>query len=292
MAELLNSRPDAKPVQSGVLAAEAARTSTRERRLSGLFRPRTELSRRSATIVGILGVVLFFGTWTIVSLSGIVPALFLPSPIAVVSRLYQMFVTEGYAVDILVSSGRVMAGFGLAAALAVPLGLLIGNISFFRALLEPLFGAARYLPATAFIPLLIIWLGLDESQKVSVIFIGTFFPLVLMIADASSSVSRDLVNSGYTLGASNRQILFRVLLPGALPAIFDQLRITVGIAWTYLIVAELVGANRGIGISILSAQRFLLTDAVIAGIVTVGILGVVTDVLFRLLHKRLFHYIR
>lgn len=267
-----------------------ARPRPRKRR--SLLRPREALPARVATTVSAAGVVGFFGLWAVVANSGLVPQFFLPTPVEVVSRLVAMFGHDGYTVDVLASSGRVLGGFALAAVLAVPLGLLIGNIAVVRSLLEPLFGAARYLPATAFIPLLIIWLGIDEPQKVAVIFLGTFFPLVLMVADVSASVPRDLVNSAYTLGASPGQVLFRVLLPGALPAIVDQLRITIGIAWTYVIVAEIVGAERGIGIAILQSQRFLLTDAVIAGILTVGLLGVATDMAFRVAQRHLFPYAR
>ena len=267
-----------------------ARPRPRKRR--SLLRPREPLPARVAATVSAAGVVGFFGLWAAAANSGLVPQFFLPTPVEVVSRLVAMFGHDGYTVDVLASSGRVLGGFALAAVLAVPLGLLIGNIAVVRSLLEPLFGAARYLPATAFIPLLIIWLGIDEPQKVAVIFLGTFFPLVLMVADVSASVPRDLVNSAYTLGASPGQVLFRVLLPGALPAIVDQLRITIGIAWTYVIVAEIVGAERGIGIAILQSQRFLLTDAVIAGILTVGLLGVATDMAFRVAQRHLFPYAR
>lgn len=256
----------------------------------GWLRPRTPLPAYTRLAISVSGVLVLLFLWLALTATGLVPAFFLPSPGAVVGRAVTMFRTDGYGIDVAVSTGRVFAGFGLAVALAVPLGVLMGNLSFFNALLEPMFGAARYLPATAFIPLLIIWLGIDESQKIAVIFLGTFFPLVLMVADASASVRREVVDIAATLGATPRQILVHVLLPGALPSIMDQLRVTMGIAWTYVIVAELVGAQRGIGIAILQSQRFLLTDAVIAGIVVVGVLGVATDWAFRMLHRRLFPY--
>jgi NitT/TauT family transport system permease protein len=240
--------------------------------------------------ISVAGVLCFFLLWLLVTEAGWIQPFFLPSPIAVASRLGDMVVNGGYLVDVWASVYRVFGGFLLAAVVAVPIGILIGNFPFFRSLLEPLLSTARYLPATAFVPLMIIWLGINESQKISVIFIGTFFPLALFIASISEGVSSDLMNSAYSLGASSRQVFFKVLLPACVPAIMDALRITAGIAWTYVIVAELVGADKGMGIAILQSQRFLLTDQVIAGIVAVGILGVLTDLGFRYAHRKLFPY--
>jgi NitT/TauT family transport system permease protein len=240
--------------------------------------------------ISVVGVLAFFLLWLLVTEAGWIQPFFLPSPIAVASRLATMVVNGGYLADVWASAYRVFGGFLLAAAVAVPIGILIGNFPFFRSLLEPLLSTARYLPATAFVPLMIIWLGINESQKISIVFMGTFFPLVLFIASISEGVSSDLMNSAYSLGASSRQVFFKVLLPACVPAIVDALRITAGIAWTYVIVAELVGADKGMGIAILQSQRFLLTDQVIAGIVAVGILGVLTDLAFRYAHRKFFPY--
>lgn len=254
------------------------------------LRPRTNLHPREKITISTFGVLCFFLVWLVVTEAGWIQPFFLPSPIAVVTRLSDMIVNGGYLIDVWASVYRVFGGFLLAAVVAVPIGILIGNFPFFRSLLEPLLSTARYLPATAFVPLMIIWLGINESQKIAVIFVGTFFPLALFIASISEGVSSDLMNSAYSLGANSRQVFFRVLLPACVPAILDALRITAGIAWTYVIVAELVGAEKGMGIAILQSQRFLLTDQVIAGIVAVGILGVLTDFAFRFAHRRLFPY--
>ncbi|MER9158959.1 ABC transporter permease [Mesorhizobium sp. M0778] len=254
------------------------------------FRPRAILPASERMTISVVGVLAFFLLWLLVTEAGWIQPFFLPSPIAVASRLATMVVNGGYLADVWASAYRVFGGFLLAAAVAVPIGILIGNFPFFRSLLEPLLSTARYLPATAFVPLMIIWLGINESQKISIVFMGTFFPLVLFIASISEGVSSDLMNSAYSLGASSRQVFFKVLLPACVPAIVDALRITAGIAWTYVIVAELVGADKGMGIAILQSQRFLLTDQVIAGIVAVGILGVLTDLAFRYAHRKFFPY--
>lgn len=254
------------------------------------LRPRAKLPASERTTISVVGVLGFFLLWLLVTEAGWIQPFFLPSPTAVASRLANMVVSGGYLEDVWASAYRVFGGFLLAAVVAVPIGILIGNFPFFRSLLEPLLSTARYLPATAFVPLMIIWLGINESQKISIVFMGTFFPLALFIASISEGVSGDLLNSAYSLGANSRQVFFKVLLPACVPAIVDALRITAGIAWTYVIVAELVGADKGMGIAILQSQRFLLTDQVIAGIVAVGILGVLTDLAFRYAHRKFFPY--
>ena len=159
-----------------------------------------------------------------------------------------------------------------------------------QAFFEPIIAAVRYMPASAFIPLLIIWFGIYEKEKIAVIFIGVFFPLTLLIADVSANIPKELVNIAYTLGASRWHVFWRVLLPASWPGVLDNMRIGIGWAWTYLIVAELVAASTGIGHVILSASRFLQTDKIIAGIITIGILGLLTDALFRWLYWLLFPY--
>lgn len=261
------------------------------RRLRTYLRPRAALSSRERSTISVVGIFLFLAIWFVVTEAGLIQPFFLPSPVSVAKRLFEMVAFEGYLRDVWSSTFRVFGGFLIAAAVAIPIGILIGNFPFFRSLLEPILSTARYLPATAFVPLMIIWLGINESQKVAVIFIGTFFPLALFTASISEGVSSDLMNSAYSLGANSRQVFFRVLLPACVPSIVDSLRITAGIAWTYVIVAELVGADSGMGIAILQAQRFLLTDQVIAGIVAVGILGVLSDLVFRFAHRKLFPYL-
>jgi NitT/TauT family transport system permease protein len=166
----------------------------------------------------------------------------------------------------------------------------MGSIRAVQALLEPLLGAARYMPATAFVSLLIIWMGIGEAEKAGLIFIGVFFPLCLIVADAASATPKEFLNVSYTLGASRRRAFLHVLLPATMPQIVDLLRIACGWAWTYVVVAELVAAQSGIGYVILSAGRFLRTDQVIAAVLTIGALGLVTDLLFKLLYARLFPY--
>ncbi|HEX4236240.1 MAG TPA: ABC transporter permease subunit, partial [Caldimonas sp.] len=157
-----------------------------------------------------------------------------------------------------------------------------------EAFFEPFVSFARYLPASAFIPLLILWAGIGEAQKLALIFIGSFFQLVLMIAVIIGNTRRDLVEAAYTLGVGDQSLIRRVLLPGAAPEIAETLRMVLGWAWTYVIVAELIGASTGIGHMITDSQALLATDQIIFGIIVIGLIGLISDVLFKAVNRWLF----
>jgi NitT/TauT family transport system permease protein len=159
-----------------------------------------------------------------------------------------------------------------------------------QALLEPLTDFIRYMPAVAFIPLVMLWIGIDEGAKVAIIFIGTFFQMVLMVAEDVRRVPMAQIEVAQTLGASRCEVIEKVIIPSAKPALLDTLRITMGWAWTYLVVAELVAANSGLGYAIIKAQRFLQTDKIFAGILLIGAIGLAMDQAFRLLHRLAFPY--
>ena len=226
--------------------------------------------------------------WSALTYGKIVPALFLPAPDQIVTSAITLFVDFNLMDDVLASVGRVTAGFLLAALIGVPLGVLMGSLKVFEAFLEPLLGFVRYMPASAFIPLFILWLGIGESEKIAVIFFGTFFQLTLMVMDVTKNVSQALIDTAYTLGVSRSAVFWRVILPASMPGIVDTLRITFGWAWTYLVVAELVAASSGLGYMIMQSQRFLKTSHIILGIVVIGIIGILIDVFFKWLYRRLF----
>ncbi|RZI78926.1 MAG: ABC transporter permease subunit, partial [Rubrivivax sp.] len=149
----------------------------------------------------------------------------------------------------------------------------------------------RYMPAVAFVPLVMVWVGIDEGAKIAIIFIGTFFQMVLMVAEDVRRVPLPQIEAAQTMGATRIEILEKVIVPSVKPALLDTLRITMGWAWTYLVVAELVAANSGLGYAILKAQRFLQTDKIFAGILLIGLIGLVIDQVFRFAHRKAFPWL-
>jgi NitT/TauT family transport system permease protein len=255
-----------------------------------LLAPKEPIPRALAVGLGIGAFVLVLALWAALTYGGAVQPLFLPKPGTVAKAWYDMFAHEAFLSDVWASFWRIFVGFLVASALAIPLGIAIGSFRAAQAFFEPIIAAVRYMPASAFIPLLIIWFGIGQKEKFAVIWFGVFFPLTLMVADVSANVPKELVNIAYTLGASRRQVFRRVLLPACWPGVIDNLRIGIGWAWTYLIVAELVAASTGIGHVILQSSRFLETEKIIAGILTIGILGLLSDAFFRILYRVLFPY--
>jgi NitT/TauT family transport system permease protein len=252
------------------------------------MRPLQPVNPGTRIVLGISFFVLFFALWAAVTFGGMVSKTFLADPLTMVRSGYDLLVNQGFSKDIGMTVWRVLGGFVLAALLAVPLGVLMGAYKPIEAFFEPFVSFARYLPASAFIPLLILWAGIGEAQKLAVIFIGSFFQLVLMFAVSVGNTRRDLVEAAYTLGASDRGIVTRVLLPSSAPEIAETLRMVLGWAWTYVIVAELIGASSGIGHMITDSQALMATDQIIFGIIVIGVIGLVTDMAFKALNRKLF----
>jgi NitT/TauT family transport system permease protein len=213
----------------------------------------------------------------------------LPSPLQVLAALYGL-IQDGFLYDVLKSVYRIAFSFALAVAFAYPMGLLIGTSASLSAFFSPLISAFRYLPAPAFVPLLLMWLGAGDGQKVALLFLGVVWFLITIIADHVRAVPRELVDTARTLGADTRQIYFTVIAPSSWPRVWDALRQMLAVSWTYLVIAEIVAATDGIGAMMMRAQRFVRVDDVMAGILTIGILGVLFDLLFRAVGRRLFRY--
>lgn len=253
---------------------------------------RGELPRSAVWGLAAAGLLLPLLLWWLVSLAGLSNPLFLPGPEAVLARVGRWWSEEGLLADIGISVWRVMGGFGASALIALPLGLYIGTYRPVQAFLEPLTDFIRYMPAVAFIPLIMLWVGIDEGSKILIIFIGTFFQMVLMVAEDVRRVPMAQIEAAQTMGASRGEIIKLVILPSARPALLDTLRITCGWAWTYLVVAELVAANSGLGYAILKAQRYMHTDKIFAGIILIGIIGLLTDQAFRWLGRVAFPWLK
>ena len=169
--------------------------------------------------------------------------------------------------------------------------MLMSSYRAVGAFTEPLIDFIRYLPVPALVPLTLIWLGIGEGSKIALLWIGTFFQLVLLVADDARRVPKEFIETGRTLGASDRALMKDVLLRAMLPNMVDSLRITLGWCWTYLIVAEIVASNSGIGYELWTARRYGKTPEVFAGILTIGVIGLVSDQAIRFLHRRWFRYL-
>jgi NitT/TauT family transport system permease protein len=256
-----------------------------------LFRLYGEVPAR-AYLVASAALPATLGTlWVVLTYGGWVDPIFLPTPNAILEAAWTSLRDGVLQEDVLTSSYRILVGWLVATALALPLGVLMGTLRLFEALLEPLISPGRYIPIVALIPLSILWTGVGDVQKFTMIFLGTFFPEVLMVADNVKAVPQDIVRVARTFGLGTRELLRDVIVPYALPQIFDTLRTTLGWAWTYLVVAELVAANSGLGFRIMQAQRYLATDRILLGVTVIGLLGFLTDFAFKAAYRRLFPWV-
>ena len=280
--------------------APAPSAASPRRRRRGFIRmyltPKQAIPGPARLTLAVSSFVFVVGVWWLLAVlvqnaSPDLGPLFVPSPYQVVLTWWDMMVNLAFYNDVGWSAFRIVAGFLLAAAVAVPLGLLMGSFEAVRSFFNPPINAIRYMPASAFIPLLILLQGLGEDEKITIIWIGVFFQLVLMVMDIAHRVPDEMLNVAYTLGASRWTVFYKVFLPATFPEVVDALRITMGWAWTYLIVAELVAAEHGIGSFILIAERYLRADRIIAAIITIGVLGLITDTLFAIVHRVAFPYV-
>lgn len=257
-----------------------------------MFSLTATVSGRRFIAIAILVFLVLGLLWWGVTETGLVTQLFLPSPKMVILRLQELAVSGKLVDDLLVSVYRISLGFLISTIFALPIGILIGSYRAWEAAIEPLVDFIRYMPVVAFVPLTILWTGTGDAQKFLIIFIGTFFQQVLLVMDNVKSVPRDFINLGRTLQMPEWRILSRIILPSAMPAIWDSMRISLGWAWTWLVVAELVAATSGLGYRITTAQRFFQTDTIFGYLLLLGVLGLATDQAMKWAHRRLFRYLR
>ncbi|MDB4837592.1 ABC transporter permease [Marinomonas sp.] len=222
---------------------------------------------------------------------------YLPAPHEVAIAFYTAFVTEPqrrseeWLHESLWSSLQVIFwGFLISSIFGIPLGILAGTYDFFSRLFEPFIGFFRYLPAPAFGALAVAILGIYQEPKIAIIFIGTFFQQVLVVANTTRKLDPALLEAGQTLGTTNRSMLFRIVIPGILPDLYRDIRILLGWAWTYLIVAELIGTSSGITWFITQQARYKNFDNVFAAIIMIGILGLTIDLILAWFGKSLFRW--
>lgn len=259
----------------------------------------TQLTVPRAPISPVLSVaasfsiwILIIAAWSISTYGGFVKEIFLPTPTAVVRRGVELWQDGTLFDNVWASVVVVMLGFCFSSIIAVPLGLIAGTYRIVQSAIGPVVDFTRYLPVTSFVPLFILWIGIGLEQRAAVIFFGVFFQQIVMVADITRNVPDDLLNASYTLGASRRSVLVNVLAPAAAPGIIDTLRITIAWGWTYLVVAELVGASAGLGYMSMRAMRGFQVDTIFLAIAIIGLLGLATDQAFRVARKVFFPWYR
>lgn len=256
-----------------------------------LFAFRGKLDRRIELAIAIGTSALVLIVWEAIGQSHLINPLFLPAPSAVLGAMWEMTLHQNLLWQAGVSTLRVWIAFLLAAAMAIPIGILMSSYRPIGAALEPIIDFIRYLPVPALVPLSIIWFGVGENTKIFLLWLGTFFQLVLMVADDMRRVPHEYVEIAWTVGANQRQVLTDVAFRALLPSLVDNLRITLGWCWTYLIVAEIVAADSGIGFVIWTSRRYMKTPEVMAGVVVIGLIGLISDQILRALHRRWFRYL-
>ena len=267
------------------------------RRKAPLWALRTPIPAQTGRILGVASVVLVLAAWCVCSYvmvgeadnrRPLVPYFYLPAPDQVVKALIYLIYEQDLFGSIRVSALRIIYALTLSVAVAFPLGLLMASFEVVNRFFDPLIAPLRYLPITAFIPLLILWFGIDEQQKVAFLFLGTVVYLLPAVVDAIRAVPDEMVQTAYTLGASKFQAIYSVLIPAALPQIFDGFRVMNAIAWTYIILAEMVKAKSVIGYLNFQAGQRNKTEWLFAGILVVGVIGILTDVAIRGMNRLLF----
>jgi taurine transport system permease protein len=245
----------------------------------------------SSVAISVVTMVALFLLWFAITNLGLIKPLFLPSPQAVWLQFVEYL--TGAANDkplwqhFAASMGRVFLAFLLACLTAVPVGIAMGMSRVARGIFDPPIEFYRPLPPLAYLPLIIIWFGIDEMPKVLLIYLACFAPLALAARSGMKSAAQEQINAAYSMGASYRQVILHVILPSALPEILVGMRIAVGFGWTTLVAAEMVAANVGLGQMVLNASNFLRTDIVIMGIVVIGVVAYLFDMLMRWVEHKL-----
>jgi NitT/TauT family transport system permease protein len=251
---------------------------------------RTNLSQGTSFALGLVSPVVLFGAWCGLSYGGFAPPDFLPSPTEVLRGILQLFIEHDLWQAIVISSRRIGIAFLLASAVAVPLGVLMGSFEAINRIFEPVVSPLRYMPISAFIPLLILWFGIYEKQKIAFLFLGVFVYLLPVVVTAIRAVPEELVQTALTLGASKFQVIRTVLVPAALPEICDSFRVMNAISWTYVILAEAVNPEHGLGYMVELARTHQKASWSFAGLFVIGGIGLITDAAIRLFWNVAFRW--
>lgn len=252
---------------------------------TGFLRLREDIPDRIRRPLVVASIVAPLLLWEVLTATRAVKPLFLPSPASVIRALGDLASSGLLWSDAQATLTRIGISFALVVLISVPLGLAMGSFGSLRAIIEPMVSFFRYMPAPAFIPLLIVWLGFGESAKITLLVIGTVFFNTVMSADVAAQVPKELINASYTLGARRWAVVRKVIVPHSIPGLINAMRVNIAATTNLVVVAELIAAQEGLGYRITRAQRFLQTDQIFAVLIVIGIIGITIDVGFRLLRN-------
>jgi NitT/TauT family transport system permease protein len=259
-------------------------------RKSSIWEIRQQVPRGTAMVLAFVMPIVVIGAWCIISYGRFAPPDFLPSPTEVIKGTLQLFIQYDLTTAIIISTKRIVFAFLLASAVALPLGILMGAFSPINHLFDSIVAPLRYMPISAFIPLLILWFGIYESEKIAFLFLGVFVYLLPVVVSAIRAVPEELIQTAMTLGASKGQVIRTVLLPAALPEIFDSFRVMNAISWTYVILAEAVNPEHGLGYMVELARTHQKASWSFAGLIVIGGIGLITDQVIRMISAILFRW--
>ena len=248
-------------------------------------------TRHYSLLWGAISILATSAIWWAVATLGAVPSLYLPAPNIVWQQLLKV-ATEGYMSaslwqHTLASLGRVLIALFAAILIGVPIGILMGTNRIIKAIFDPLLEFYRPIPPLAYLPLLVIWLGIGEVTKITLIFLAILAPIIISTLQGISTVSKSRQFAALSLGATRSQLLWHVTLPSALPHILIGIRIGLGVGWSTLVAAELIAATKGVGFMIQSAAQFLATDIVILGIMVIAMIAFALEMVLRKIQKNL-----
>ena len=243
----------------------------------------------STTLISAVTVVALVALWWLASHLRWLPPLFLPTPEVVFERLYESAAGELTDAPLAEHFGwsmfRVFTAFIAACVTAIPIGVAMGVSRVLRGIFDPPIEFYRPLPPLAYLPLIVIWFGIDELSKILLIYLACFAPLAMSARAGVRSVSQEQIHAAYSMGATKYQVIWHVVVPAAMPEILTAMRIAIGFGWTTLVAAEMVAANKGLGQMVLNASNFLRTDIVIMGIIVIGVVAYLFDLLMRYVER-------
>ena len=237
--------------------------------------------------ISAISIVVFVGIWELATRFGLIDPIFLPSPSAVFERAVRTFENGALVANVLASTRRVMVGFLMSVLVSIPLGLVLGTSRRACAVFDPIISLLRPLPSMSWIPLSLLWFGITETQKYSIVFMGTIAPALLYVIDATRNVDNVLILAARNMGASRIQVMWHVILPASLSQIIIGFKIILGLAWTCVISAELIAAKEGLGFMIMNGKEFFQTDTVVLGMVLISLTVLVFDAVLRRIERRI-----